>query len=101
LLSPKWWLAPDGRVGQVTFRPRKLSPGELEELCLDARRQFYGWGSIWDRMRDLKANASSLLMLGIYLGLNIGAHYDIDLRQGLQLGAGRYEQELCHEPIPA
>ncbi len=47
LLKPKWWLDPDSRVGDVSFRPKKLEPGELEGLCLEARRQFYGWGSIW------------------------------------------------------
>ena len=56
LLKPKWWLDPDSRVGEVSFRPKKLEPGELEELCLDARRQFYGWGSIWQRLWDRRAN---------------------------------------------
>ena len=93
LLKPRWWLDAEGRVGEVTFRPKKMSPSELEALCLDARRQFYGWGSIVERLRDRRANASGLLMTGIYLGLNISAHYDIDLRQGLQLGAGILENE--------
>jgi radical SAM superfamily enzyme YgiQ (UPF0313 family) len=99
LLTPRWWLDPNGRVGDVTFRPRKVSPEELEALCLDARRQFYGWGSIFDRLRDTRANARSLLMIGVYLGLNISAHYDIDLRQGLRLGAGLSEWEPRHEPV--
>src|SRR5439155_727538 len=42
----------------------------------------------------------SLMMLGIYLGLNIGAHFDIDLRQGLRLGAGLSAWEPVHEPVP-
>ena len=88
LLKPKWWLDPDGRVGEVVFQPKKMAPAELESLCLDARRQFYGWGSIFERLSDRRANASSLLMAGVYLGLNLSAHYDIDLRHGLRLGAG-------------
>jgi radical SAM superfamily enzyme YgiQ (UPF0313 family) len=100
LLKPRWWLDDQGRVGEVTFRPKKMSPSELEERCLDARRQFYGWGSIFERVRDRRANASSLLMTGIYLGLNINAHYDIDLRQGLQLGAGLAEWTPLDEPLP-
>jgi radical SAM superfamily enzyme YgiQ (UPF0313 family) len=100
LLAPQWWLDPRGRVGDVTFRPKRVSPTELQELCLDARRQFYGWGSIFERLRDLEANAGSLMMIGVYLGLNLGAHFDIDLRQGLQLGAGLSEWEPVHEPIP-
>jgi radical SAM superfamily enzyme YgiQ (UPF0313 family) len=99
LLTPKWWLDPHGRVGDVTFRPRKMAPEELQELCLDARRQFYRWPSIVERIVDLQANARNWLMISVYLGLNISAHYDIDLRQGLRLGAGLSEWEPVHEPV--
>jgi radical SAM superfamily enzyme YgiQ (UPF0313 family) len=93
LLTKKWWLDPDGRVGDVVFRPRKVSPAELQALCLNARRQFYSWGSMFERLRDKKANARNIAMLGVYLGLNLGAHFDIDLRQGLRLGAGELTTE--------
>jgi radical SAM superfamily enzyme YgiQ (UPF0313 family) len=99
LLTEKWWLDPNGCVGDVTFRPKKVSPEELKALCLEARRRFYGWGSIFERLRDRAANASSLLMGGIYLGLNVSAHFDIDLRQGLRLGAGLGEWEARREPL--
>jgi hypothetical protein len=78
-----------------------MSPGELEALCLDARRQFYSWSSIWKRLQDRQANAGSLMLAGVYLGLNISAHYDIDLRQGLKLGAGLGEWKNTYEPVPA
>lgn len=100
LLKPRWWLDPDSRVGEVSFRPKKLEPAELEELCLEARRQFYSWGSIWQRLGDRRANQRSLLMLGVYLGLNLEAHFDIDRRQGLRLGAGLSEWKAVHEPVP-
>jgi radical SAM superfamily enzyme YgiQ (UPF0313 family) len=91
LLKPKWWLDPNCRVGDVVFQPKKVGPEELERLCLDARRQFYSWSSIAGRIWDSQANARSLMMLGVYLGLNIGSHFDIDRRQGLRLGAGLAE----------
>jgi radical SAM superfamily enzyme YgiQ (UPF0313 family) len=100
LLKPRWWLDPDCRVGDVVFRPKKVEPRELEELCLDARRQFYSWGSIGQRLWDRRANARSLLMVGVYLGLNLGAHYDIDRRQGLRLGAGLSEWMEVDEGVP-
>jgi radical SAM superfamily enzyme YgiQ (UPF0313 family) len=100
LLKPRWWLDPDSRVGDVSFRPRKMEPAELEELCLEARRQFYSWGSIWQRLWDRRANLRSPLMLGVYLGLNLEAHFDIDRRQGLRLGAGLSEWKAADEPIP-
>jgi radical SAM superfamily enzyme YgiQ (UPF0313 family) len=87
LLVDKWWLDPNGRVGDVVFRPEKMSPAELQQGCLGARRTFYSWSSIFERMLDRQANVSTLAMLGVYLGLNFGSHYDIDLRQGLRLGA--------------
>jgi radical SAM superfamily enzyme YgiQ (UPF0313 family) len=100
LLKPKWWLDPESQVGDVSFRPRKLAPEELEELCLDARRQFYSWGSIWRRLGDRRANLRSPLMLAVYLGLNLEAHFDIDRRQGLRLGAGLSEWKAADEPVP-
>jgi hypothetical protein len=68
-------------------------------LCLDARRRFYSWGSIWQRLWDRRANLRSLLMLGVYLGLNLEAHFDIDRRQGLVLGAGLAEWKPVDEPV--
>jgi len=100
LLKPRWWLDPASRVGEVSFRPKKLAPDELEALCLDARRQFYQWGSIFERLWDRKANVRNLLMLGVFLGLNLEAHFDIDRRQGLRLGAGLTEWQAIDEPVP-
>jgi hypothetical protein len=39
-------------------------------------------------------------MLGVYLGLNLEAHFDIDRRQGLRLGAGLTEWKAADEPLP-
>jgi len=107
LLKPKWWLDPESRVGDVVFRPKKVSPRELEALCLDARKQFYSWSSMFRRLIDRQANIKNLTMLAVYLGLNLQAHYDIDLRQGLQLGAGldapsrklERPEDAAHEPV--
>lgn len=99
LLKPRWWLDPDCRVGDVVFRPKKMEPRELEEHCLDARRQFYSWPSIWQRLWDRRANARSLLMLAVYMGLNLESHFDIDRRQGLRLGAGLSEWKAVDEPV--
>jgi radical SAM superfamily enzyme YgiQ (UPF0313 family) len=100
LLKPKWWLDPDTRVGDVVFRPKLLEPGELEASCLEARRSFYSFGSIFERLWDAKANLRTPLMLAVYLGLNLGHHFDIDRRQGLRLGAGLGEWEAVREPVP-
>ncbi len=98
LLSERWWLDEAGRVGDVTFRPARVTAKELEALCLEARRKFYGWPSIWQRLLDGRANARNPLMLGIYLALNLQSHFDIDLRQGLQLGRSLHPEPV-YEPI--
>jgi hypothetical protein len=38
-------------------------------------------------------------MLGVYLALNLGAHFDIDRRQGLRLGAGLSEWGTVDESV--
>ena len=38
-------------------------------------------------------------MLGVFLGLNLSSHFDIDLRQGLQLGVGSAADEHHDESI--
>lgn len=96
LLDERWWLNPEVRMGDVVFRPEKMSPKELEAGCLGARRAFYQWSSIGERLWDAKANCPSLTMLGVYLGLNLGSHFDIDLRQGLKLGLGPNEPDAAH-----
>ena len=50
-------------------------------------------------MCDLEANASSPLMFATFLGLNVGLCRDIDLRQGLRLGAGLSQQEPIDGPV--
>jgi hypothetical protein len=77
-----------------------MDPEELKALCLEARQQFYRWGSIAERLLDVRANARSPLMLAVYLGLNVSAHFDIDLRQGLRLGAGTIGRGSADEPVP-
>jgi hypothetical protein len=87
-------------VGEVVFQPHRVEPEELEQLCLSARRRFYAWNSIYERIWDGAANCRSWLMLAVYLALNLESHFDIDRRQGLQIGAGRLDETLTPQPIP-
>lgn len=100
LLVPRWWLDPASRVGDVTFRPQRMEPEELQQACLEARRSFYRWGSMFQRMCDLQANLKNATMAGVFWALNLQAHFDIDLRQGLRLGAGLDEQVVADELVP-
>jgi radical SAM superfamily enzyme YgiQ (UPF0313 family) len=97
LLHDRWWLDPDGAVGDVTFQPARMTPDELQQACLQARREFYRWGSILERMIDFRANLRTVPLAAVYLGLNIQSHFDIDLRNGLQLGAGNEVEQPAGE----
>jgi len=69
-------------------------------MCLTARRQFYGWWSILQRMFDRRANASSMMMLAAYLAQNIQARREINLRHAMRLGDGLGDWEFCNESVP-
>jgi radical SAM superfamily enzyme YgiQ (UPF0313 family) len=99
MITDPWWLNEKGRVGDVTFRPKRISAADLEAACLWARRQFYSWPSMLERVIDRQANASSLAMLGVFVALNVSSHFDIDLRQGLRLGATHDAPRHRDEPI--
>lgn len=49
LLRERWWLDPSYRYGDATFMPRGLSPGELRDGPMRARRAFYSLRSIAGR----------------------------------------------------
>ncbi len=95
LIKPTWWMDKECRVGDVVFRPARMSPAKLQQACLDARHQFFRSSSIGKRMMDWKANIRTPVMLAIYLGLNWQGKFDIGLRQGLRLGMGAEDEELA------
>ena len=44
-----WWIDPEYRYNMLPFMPQSLSPEQVTEGCVDARRRFYGWRSIAQR----------------------------------------------------
>ncbi|MEK7270684.1 MAG: radical SAM protein [Planctomycetota bacterium] len=86
LVSAAWWLSSAYRFGDVPFHPRGLTAEELARRCFQARREFYGVGSILRRAMDLRANCQSPLMALFYLVANVSSARDVWRRQGLPLG---------------
>jgi len=41
-----WWTDPEYRYNMLPFMPQALSPEQVTEGCVGARRRFYGWRSI-------------------------------------------------------
>lgn len=50
LLSEQWWLDPNYRYGDPIFVPKLMSPNELALHCFEAKKQFYSWKSITQRV---------------------------------------------------
>jgi len=44
-----WWLDPEYRYNALPFRPAALTPQQVTDGCVAARRRFYSWRSIAQR----------------------------------------------------
>ena len=91
-----WWLDVDYRYNMVPFEPANMTAQELETRCLEARRTFYSWPSIWQRGRA-RVNRQSPWMLANYAVINAMHQRDVTGRSGMPLGDEAFEGEL----IPA
>ena len=95
LLHEAWWLDPQYRYNRVPFRPRGLSPEEIEHHCVATRRSFYSWPSILSRA-TARVNRRDAWMLANYLVINAMHQWDIDGRNGLPLGDETWQGSLVH-----
>jgi len=87
LVYDRWWLDPDYRYGQATYRPRQMTADELTAGCLLARRLFYSAGSIVRRATDFTANARSVSRLGVYALANVISKRELNHKLGHRLGS--------------
>ncbi|MDA1050917.1 MAG: radical SAM protein [Planctomycetota bacterium] len=85
LLYDAWWLDDRYRYNMIPFRPQQISPQELADLCVEARRSFYAWPSILRRAAH-RVNYRSPWMLLNFLVINAMHQWDIEGRNGLPLG---------------
>ena len=86
LIYDRWWLAPEYRYGQATFRPRGMSVDELTEGCFRARREFNRYSSILSRALDFGANCRDPYRLGLFAASNLVSRREIHRKQGRRLG---------------
>ena len=85
LLFDAWWLDDRYRYNMIPFRPKQMSPDELADRCVDARRSFYSWSSIFRRAVK-RVNYRSPFMLANFLVINAMHQWDIEGRNGLPMG---------------
>jgi len=93
LTYERWWLDARYRYNMVPFEPVGMSAGELEAVCLEARKRFYAWPSIGRRAKA-RVNRQSLFMLGNYLVINAMHQKDVAGRSGMPLGDETHDIEL-------
>lgn len=91
LLYPRWWLDPRFRFGRPCYRPQGLTPEQIRDGCLAARRRFYSLGSI---ARRLPANLASARMSLTFVLANLLHRAEIDQRDGHPLGDATFTGPL-------
>ncbi len=87
LLYPTWWLDPNYRYGQSVFRPRGMTPEELEAGCFRARTVFNQYGNILTRARDRRANLRTPYHAMVFGAANLVSRREIRRKQGQPMGA--------------
>jgi radical SAM superfamily enzyme YgiQ (UPF0313 family) len=85
LLYDAWWLDERYRYNTIPFTPMAMSPGELQKMCLEARRDFYSWPSIL-RRGMAPVNMSSFFMWRNFYLINAMHRTDVSMRDGFPLG---------------
>ena len=93
LLFDAWWLDDDYRYNMIPFTPANMTPGDLEDMCLKARKEFYSWPSIMRRART-RVNFRTPYRLANYLVINAMHRFDVSGRSGLPLGDENWQGEL-------
>ncbi len=85
LLYDAWWMDDRYRYNNIPFKPAGMNPTELQQRCLEARRDFYSWGSIARRGFDAVNRADSFMWRNFFL-INAMHRGDVSMRDGYPLG---------------
>lgn len=75
MLLDRWWLHKE-QIGKVVFKPKLMSPEELEEGIKEVKRKFYAYSSILKRSLNFRANLKSPLDVYIYFAMNLKLHQE-------------------------
>jgi radical SAM superfamily enzyme YgiQ (UPF0313 family) len=93
LLFDNWWLDDRYRYNMVPFLPASMAPEALQEQCLRARRDFYGWSSIIRRGFD-DVNRSDAFMFRSFFPINSMLRVDTMRRDRFPLGDDSWNGSL-------
>jgi radical SAM superfamily enzyme YgiQ (UPF0313 family) len=86
-----WWRDPDYRYNTLPFVPRRLTPEQVREGCIAARRRFYRWRSIV--RRGLRQFGDATMLRNFFL-INAMHRGEIGQRDGYPLGDESWQGPL-------
>jgi len=86
-----WWVDPAYRYNALPFRPTKLTPEQVTDGCVTARRRFYSWQSI--ARRGLSHWRDFYVFRNFFL-VNAMHRNEITKRNGYPLGDETWRGEL-------
>ncbi|HEY5893424.1 MAG TPA: radical SAM protein [Chthoniobacterales bacterium] len=93
LLYEKWWLDDRYSYNRIPFQPRGMSPELLQKNCLEARRKFYSWESIFQRGLHTVNRSNWFMWRNFYL-INAMHRNDVSMRDHYPLGDESWRGEL-------
>ena len=93
LLYENWWLDDRYSYNQIPFQPRGMTPETLRRNCLEARREFYSWRSIFQRGLD-RVNRSDWFMWRNFYLINAMHRTDVAMRDHYPLGDESWQGQL-------
>lgn len=89
----KWWLDEDYRFNRVPFRPARLSPEQLQQGCLEARRRFFDARHVLARSFD-SVNSSPVQLWPLFFGVNRLFQKEVEQRNLYPLGDEAWQGTL-------
>jgi radical SAM superfamily enzyme YgiQ (UPF0313 family) len=93
LIYDSWWTDPRYRYNHIPFRPVRLSPTELQHLCIEARAKFYSLPSIARRFLA-PVNRSNGFMARNFPLINWMLRGEVQQRDELPLGDAGWHGSL-------
>jgi radical SAM superfamily enzyme YgiQ (UPF0313 family) len=96
-----WWLDPAYSYNAIPFRPKQMSPAELQTRCLEARARFYSLSGIARRAFDA-VNLSDARMALQFPVINWMLRREVRQRDRLPLGDENWRGPLlpARPPLP-
>ena len=93
LLYEKWWLDGSYRFNTIPFRPKQMTPEQLQEGCLAARQKFFTFQNVLKRSLD-SVNSSPAQLWPVFFWINSLFHREVGQRNGFPLGDEGWQGDL-------